>query len=186
MGLAIVGYAGGRLVTHQMVDMHRATAEILVNQESSSSIEPCSLTRGGSRSFSYYNDEVQTNFASCVPTTWWVAPSIKLTTTWTITVGRIKESPLPDSQPSRSEVRPEGFSPEHGGTAIDLFVLDAQRCRIVLNATDSEDDQIRGWKRGLASPYPNTVSTSWCASTKTWPSTRGASKQRLLSTSASA
>ncbi|MEC7476726.1 MAG: hypothetical protein VYD65_01735, partial [Bacteroidota bacterium] len=59
VGLAIAGYAGGRLVTHQMVDVHKATAEILVNQESTSSIESMLPGRGGSRGFSYYNDEVQ-------------------------------------------------------------------------------------------------------------------------------
>ena len=39
------------------------------------------------------------------------------------------------------EANVEGFAPSMAGRAIDLFVLDAQRCRIVFNATASEDDQ---------------------------------------------
>ena len=33
LGLALVGYGAGRLVTHQLVDIHKATSELLVNQK---------------------------------------------------------------------------------------------------------------------------------------------------------
>ena len=59
VGLAIVGYAGGRLVTHQMVDVHKATAEMLVNQKASTGVDAMFGAGGGARAFSYYNDEVQ-------------------------------------------------------------------------------------------------------------------------------
>ena len=47
VGLAIVGYAGGRLVTHQMVDIHKATSEILVNQKESTGVDAMLGGRGG-------------------------------------------------------------------------------------------------------------------------------------------
>ena len=57
--LAVAGYSAGRLVTHQMVDIHKATSEILVNQKESNGIDAMLGGRGGSRGFNYYNDDVQ-------------------------------------------------------------------------------------------------------------------------------
>ena len=59
LAFAGIGYGTGRLVTHQMVDIHRATSEILINQSEGSGVDAMLAGRSGVRSFNYYNDEVQ-------------------------------------------------------------------------------------------------------------------------------
>jgi len=142
VGLAIVGYGAGRLVTHQMVDVHRATAEILVNQESASSIESMLPGRGGSRGFSYYNDEVQ-NQLRVLRSYDLVGRAIDKISDHVDyhLVGRIKEMPVAGFGALTVDVNVDGFEGGMAGSAIDLFVVDATTCRLVLNATGSEDEQ---------------------------------------------
>ena len=59
LGFAIVGYGSGRLVTHRMVDIHKATSELLVNQKENTGVDAMLGGRSVARNFSYYNDEVQ-------------------------------------------------------------------------------------------------------------------------------
>ena len=59
LAFAGLGYVGGRLVTHQMVDIHRAKSEILIYQNPSSGVDAMLGGRTGVHSFNYYNDEVQ-------------------------------------------------------------------------------------------------------------------------------
>ena len=143
VGLAIVGYAGGRLVTHQMVDIHKATSEILVNQKESTGVDAMLGGRGGSRAFSYYNDEVQ-NQLRVLRSYDLVGRAIDKIADHVDhhLVGRIKEMPVAGFGALDVEANIDGFSPAMTGRAIDLFVLDAQRCRLVLDATAREDEQV--------------------------------------------
>ena len=140
VGLAIVGYAGGRLVTHQMVDVHKATAEMLVNQKESTGVDAMLGARGGTRGFSYYNDEVQ-NQLRVLRSYDLVGRAIDKIDDHVDhhLVGRIKEMPVAGFGAIDVEANIDGFSSAMTGRAIDLFVLDAQRCRLELNATASED-----------------------------------------------
>ena len=143
VGLAIVGYAGGRLVTHQMVDVHRATAEMLVNQKESTGVDAMLGARGGSRGFSYYNDEVQ-NQLRVLRSYDLVGRAIDKIGDHVDhhLVGRIKEMPVAGFGAISVEAHVDGFAPNMTGRAIDLFVLDATTCRLVLNAMGPEDDQV--------------------------------------------
>ena len=140
LGLAIVGYAGGRLVTHQMVDVHKATSEMLVNQKESTGVDAMLGARGGNRGFSYYNDEVQ-NQLRVLRSYDLVGRAIDKIDDHVDhhLVGRIKEMPVAGFGAIDVEANIDGFSPAMTGRAIDLFVLDAQRCRLELNATARED-----------------------------------------------
>ena len=140
VGLAVVGYAGGRLVTHQMVDVHKATSEMLVNQKESTGVDAMLGARGGTRGFSYYNDEVQ-NQLRVLRSYDLVGRAIDKIDDHVDhhLVGRIKEMPVAGFGAIDVEANIDGFSPAMTGRAIDLFVLDAQRCRLELNATASED-----------------------------------------------
>ena len=140
VGLAIVGYAGGRLVTHRMVDVHKATSEMLVNQKESTGVDAMLGARGGNRGFSYYNDEVQ-NQLRVLRSYDLVGRAIDKIDDHVDhhLVGRIKEMPVAGFGAIDVEANIDGFSPAMTGRAIDLFVLDAQRCRLELNATASED-----------------------------------------------
>ena len=55
--------------------------------------------------------------------------------------GRIKEMPVDGFAALDVEVNIDGFAPGMTGRAIDLFVVDAKTCRLVLNATGPEADQ---------------------------------------------
>ncbi|MDG1674612.1 MAG: hypothetical protein P8H88_04120, partial [Flavobacteriales bacterium] len=142
LGLAIVGYAGGRLVTHQMVDVHKSTAEILVNQKESTGVDAMFGGGGGARAFSYYNDEVQ-NQLRVLRSYDLVGRAIDKIDDHVDyhLVGRLKELPVEGFSALSVEANEEGFSPSMAGCAIDLFVLDAQRYQLVLNATASESSQ---------------------------------------------
>ena len=92
-----------------------------------------------SRSFGYYNDEVQ-NQLRVLRSYDLVGRAIDKIDDHVDyhLVGRIKEMPVQGFSAISIEANAEGFAPSMAGRAMDLFVLDAQRCRIVLNATDSE------------------------------------------------
>ena len=144
VGLAIVGYAGGRLVTHQMVDVHKATSEMLVNQKESTGVDAMLGARGGNRGFSYYNDEVQ-NQLRVLRSYDLVGRAIDKIDDHVdhLLVGRIKEMPVAGFSAISVKADVERFAPGMAGRDIDLFVLDAQRCRLVLDATASEDEQVK-------------------------------------------
>ena len=117
VGLAIVGYAGGRLVTHQMVDVHKATAEMLVNQKESTGVDAMLGARGGSRSFGYYNDEVQ-NQLRVLRSYDLVGRAIDKIDDHVDyhLVGRIKEMPVAGIQRHLGGGQRGGVCAEHGGT----------------------------------------------------------------------
>ena len=143
--MAVAGYSGGRLVTHQMVDVHNATAEILVNQKESNGngIDAMLGGRGGSRGFSYYNDDVQ-NQLRVLRSYDLVGRAIdKINDPIDHhLVGRIKEMPVAGFGAIDLEVDMEAWGADMAGAAIDLFVLDAQRYKMVLRATQPQSDQV--------------------------------------------
>ena len=142
LGLALVGYGAGRLVTHQLVDIHKATSELLVNQKESTGVDAMMGARGMSRNFSYYNDEVQ-NQLRVLRSYDLVGRAIDKIADHVDhhLVGRIKEMPVAGFTAMDVDVNIEGFAPGMTGRAIDLFVVDAKTCRLVLNATGPEADQ---------------------------------------------
>ena len=143
LAFAGIGYGTGRLVTHQMVDIHRATSEILINQSEGSGVDAMLAGRSGVRSFNYYNDEVQ-NQLRVLRSYDLVGRAIDKIDDHVDhhLVGRIKEMPVAGFAAIKIQANADGFSGAMAGTAIDLFVVDAQQCRIVLNATLPEADQI--------------------------------------------
>ena len=143
LAFAGLGYGTGRLVTHQMVDIHRATSEILINQSEGSGVDAMLAGRSGVRSFNYYNDEVQ-NQLRVLRSYDLVGRAIDKIDDHVDhhLVGRIKEMPVAGFAAIKIDANADGFSGAMAGTAIDLFVVDAQQCRIVLNATLPEADQI--------------------------------------------
>ena len=143
LGFAVVGYGAGRLVTHKMVDLHTATSEILVNQKESTGVDAMLGSRGVSSNYSYFNNEVQNQLR--------VLRSFDLVGRAIDKigdqidhhlVGRIKEMPVAGFGALDVEVNVEGFSPDMTGEAIDLFVLDANTCRLRLKATGPEEEQV--------------------------------------------
>ena len=143
LGFAVVGYGAGRLVTHQMVDIHKATSELLVNQKESTGVDAMLGGRGVSRNFSYYNDEVQ-NQLRVLRSYDLVGRAIDKIGDHVDhhLVGRIKEMPVSGFGAIDVDVNVEGFEANMTGRAIDLFVVDATTCRVVLDATGAEDEQI--------------------------------------------
>jgi len=143
LGFAAVGYGAGRLVTHQMVDIHKATSELLVNQKESTGVDAMLGGRGVSRNFSYYNDEVQ-NQLRVLRSYDLVGRAIDKIGDHVDhhLVGRIKEMPVSGFGAIDVDVNVEGFEANMTGRAIDLFVVDATTCRVVLDATGAEDEQI--------------------------------------------
>ena len=136
LGFAVVGYGAGRLVTHQMVDIHKATSELLVNQKESTGVDAMLGGRGVSRNFSYYNDEVQ-NQLRVLRSYDLVGRAIDKIGDHVDhhLVGRIKEMPVSGFGAIDVDVNVEGFEANMTGRAIDLFVVDATTCRVVLDAT---------------------------------------------------
>ena len=143
LGFAVVGYGVGRLVTHQMVDIHKATSELLVNQKESTGVDAMLGGRGVSRNFSSYNDEVQ-NQLRVLRSYDLVGRAIDKIGDHVDhhLVGRIKEMPVSGFGAIDVDVYAEGFAANMTGRAIDLFVVDATTCRVVLDATGAEDEQI--------------------------------------------
>ena len=143
LGFAIVGYGSGRLVTHRMVDIHKATSELLVNQKENTGVDAMLGGRSVARNFSYYNDEVQ-NQLRVLGSYDLVGRAIDKIGDHVDyhLVGRIKEMPVSRFGALDIEANVEGFAENMAGHAIDLFVLDATTCRVVLDATESEDNQI--------------------------------------------
>ena len=142
LGLATVGYGIGSLVTHRLVDIHTATAEILVNQKSGTGVDAMMGARGGAQNFVYYNDEVQ-NQLRVLRSYDLVGRAIDKIADHVDhhLVGRIKEMPVAGFAALDIEVNIDGFATSMTGRAIDLFVVDAKTCRLVLNATGPEADQ---------------------------------------------
>ena len=142
LGLALVGYGAGRLVTHQLVDIHKATSELLINQKESTGVDAMMGARGVSRNFSYYNDEVQ-NQLRVLRSYDLVGRAIDKIADHVdcFYVGRVKETPAGQFGSLNVDVNIDGFAPGMTGRAIDLFVVDAKTCRLVLNATGPEVDQ---------------------------------------------
>ena len=143
LGFAIVGYGSGRLVTHRMVDIHKATSELLVNQKENTGVDAMLGGRSVARNFSYYNDEVQ-NQLRVLGSYDLVGRAIDKIGDHVDyhLVGRIKEMPVSRFGALDIEANVEGFAENMAGHAIDLFVLDATTCRVVLDATEAEDNQI--------------------------------------------
>jgi len=143
LGFAAVGYGAGRLVTHQMVDIHKATSELLINQKESTGVDAMLGGRGVSRNFSYYNDEVQ-NQLRVLRSYDLVGRAIDKIGDHVDhhLVGRIKEMPVSGFGAIDVDVNVESFEANMTGRAIDLFVVDATTCRVVLDATGAEDEQI--------------------------------------------
>ena len=143
LGFAVVGYGVGRLVTHQMVDIHKATSELLVNQKESTGVDAMLGGRGVSRNFSSYNDEVQ-NQLRVLRSYDLVGRAIDKIGDHVDhhLVGRIKEMPVSGFGAIDVDVNVGGFAANMTGRAIDLFVVDATTCRVVLDATGAEDEQI--------------------------------------------
>ena len=143
LGFAIVGYGSGRLVTHRMVDIHKATSELLVNQKENTGVDAMLGGRSVARNFSYYNDEVQ-NQLRVLGSYDLVGRAIDKIDDHVDyhLVGRIKEMPVSRFGALDIEANVEGFAENMAGHAIDLFVLDATTCRVVLDATEAEDNQI--------------------------------------------
>ena len=143
LGFAVVGYGVGRLVTHQMVDIHKATSELLINQKESTGVDAMLGGRGVSRNFSYYNDEVQ-NQLRVLRSYDLVGRAIDKIGDHVDhhLVGRIKEMPVSGFGAIDVDVNVGGFAANMTGRAIDLFVVDATTCRVVLDATGAEDEQI--------------------------------------------
>ena len=143
LGFAAVGYGAGRLVTHQMVDIHKATSELLINQKESTGVDAMLGGRGVSRNFSYYNDEVQ-NQLRVLRSYDLVGRAIDKIGDHVDhhLVGRIKEMPVSGFGAIDVDVNVKGFEANMTGRAIDLFVVDATTCRVVLDATGAEDEQI--------------------------------------------
>ena len=143
LGFAIVGYGSGRLVTHRMVDIHKATSELLVNQKENTGVDAMLGGRSVARNFSYYNDEVQ-NQLRVLGSYDLVGRAIDKIGDHVDyhLVGRIKEMPVSRFGALDIEANVEGFAKNMAGHAIDLFVLDATTCRVVLDATEAEDNQI--------------------------------------------
>ena len=123
-------------------DIHQATSELLVNQKESTGVDAIMGARGGTRSFNYYNDEVQ-NQLRVLRSYDLVGRAIDKIADHVDhhLVGRIKEMPVTGFSALDVEVNIEGFAPGMTGRAIDLFVVDVKTCRLVLNATESEADQ---------------------------------------------
>ena len=138
-----MGYGSGRLVTHRMVDIHKATSELLVNQKENTGVDAMLGGRSVARNFSYYNDEVQ-NQLRVLGSYDLVGRAIDKIGDHVDyhLVGRIKEMPVSRFGALDIEANVEGFAENMAGHAIDLFVLDATTCRVVLDATEAEDNQI--------------------------------------------
>ena len=143
LGFAVVGYGSGRLVTHRMVDIHKATSELLVNQKENTGVDAMLGGRSVARNFSYYNDEVQ-NQLRVLGSYDLVGRAIDKIGDHVDyhLVGRIKEMPVSRFGALDIEANVEGFAENMAGHPIDLFVLDATTCRVVLDATEAEDNQI--------------------------------------------
>ena len=76
LGFAIVGYGSGRLVTHRMVDIHKATSELLVNQKENTGVDAMLGGRSVANAATT-TTKFKTNFVSLVPTTSLAVPSTK-------------------------------------------------------------------------------------------------------------
>ena len=141
-GLALVGYGAGRFLTHQLVDIHKATSEILINQKEGTGVDAMMSGNGMSRNFNYFNDEVQ-NQLRVLRSYDLVGRAIDKISDHVdhYLVGRIKEMPVSGFSALDVEVDIDNFSPGLTGRAIDLFVVDAKTCRLVLNATGPEANQ---------------------------------------------
>ena len=126
-----------------MVDIHKATSELLVNQKESTGVDAMLGGRGVSRNFSSYNDEVQ-NQLRVLRSYDLVGRAIDKIGDHVDhhLVGRIKEMPVSGFGAIDVDVYAEGFAANMTGRAIDLFVVDATTCRVVLDATGAEDEQI--------------------------------------------
>ena len=113
LAFAGVGYGTGRLVTHQMVDIHRATSEILINQSEGSGVDAMLAGRSGVRSFNYYNDEVQ-NQLRVLRSYDLVGRAIGKIADHVDyhLVGRIKEMPVQGFSAITVEANVKGFAPK--------------------------------------------------------------------------
>ena len=141
-GLALVGYGAGRFLTHQLVDIHKATSEILINQKEGTGVDAMMSGNGMSRNFNYFNDEVQ-NQLRILRSYDLVARAIdKIDDPIDhFLVGRIKETPVEAFGDLSVEVDLDAWESSATGKALDIFVLDASSYRLVFNATGHPKDQ---------------------------------------------
>ena len=131
VAFVVLGYGMGRLVTHRQVDVHKATAELLLTNEQDAGVMGM-MGRSTSMSSAYrlYNDDVQNQLRvlRSYDLIGRVIDKIDDPVDYAL-VGRIKESPVEGFAPVAIECDVENWSASMTGKPIDLFVVDASHYR---------------------------------------------------------
>ena len=132
VGFAVIGYGLGRLVTHRQVDIHKATAELLLTNEQDPGVAGM-MGRATSVATAYrmYNDDVQNQLRvlRSYDLIGRVIDKIDDPIDYAL-VGRIKESPVEGFAQFDIECAPENWSASMAGVPLDLYVIDAQHYRL--------------------------------------------------------
>ena len=134
VAFVVLGYGMGRLVTHRQVDVHKATAELLLTNEQDAGVMGM-MGRSTSMASAYrlYNDDVQNQLRvlRSYDLIGRVIDKIDDPVDYAL-VGRIKESPVEGFAPVAIECDVENWSASMTGKPIDLFVADASHYRLGL------------------------------------------------------
>ena len=173
VGFAVIGYGLGRLVTHRQVDIHKATAELLLTNEQDPGVAGM-MGRATSVATAYrmYNDDVQNQLRvlRSYDLIGRVIDKIDDPIDYAL-VGRIKESPVEGFAPFVLECEPENWANNMAGVPLDLYVVDAQHYRLAKQG-QSKDDVDEGPLHRFGQPVKQdgidlTVSLKWGVESKT-------------------
>jgi len=142
VGLSVLGYTAGRLVTHRQLETHEATAEILLTQGETPSV--LGMMGGGAGAMGFRgNDNVQ-NQLRVIQSYDLVGRVLDRIDDQVdhFLVGRLKATPVDGFGAISVDVDADAWDESNMGLPIDLFVLDAERYRLVIPAPWGGDDRV--------------------------------------------
>ncbi len=142
VGLSVLGYTAGRLVTHRQLETHEATAEILLTQGETPSV--LGMMGGGAGAMGFRgNDNVQ-NQLRVIQSYDLVGRVLDRIDDQVdhYLVGRLKATPVDGFGAISVDVDADAWDESNMGLPIDLFVLDAERYRLVIPAPWGGEDRV--------------------------------------------